>query len=183
MFTPMKKWSLSFDYQHWLILAGSTVGGAILGYLESQQPGNILTAMTSWATFQPMLHGMMLVGLASLLALAKQHAPPTVPVADTVAAKILMTFAVLGLATIAVGNSGCAALKHDAPAIIPAIDCTALVIEDAIAGLGIAEILAKDGPACQLDAEKVIAVLGKASKVHETTAYRQAASGWKPERP
>lgn len=178
------------NYRHLIVLA-VTIAIAILTSLKADPSFAAYAWVGSALTVLGMIHSIFTESPATATKVAALKAQVNTMATSLgkvgsgpgAGAAILMLCSGLALATIAVDETGCAALKHDAPGIIPAIDCTALVIEDAIAGLGIAEILAKDGPACQLDAEKVIAVLGKAARVANTTAGRQAASGWKPEKP
>lgn len=77
-----------WDLQHTLILIGSTIGGAVIGYLESQQPASIIDALQSWTTAKPLVFGALYAALAALLALAKNTflVPPSVGGGGTVTA-------------------------------------------------------------------------------------------------
>ena len=63
---------ISWDLQHSLIMVGSTVGGAVLGYLESQPTTSLIAALGSWSTAKPLLFGALSVAIAALISLAKQ---------------------------------------------------------------------------------------------------------------
>ena len=63
---------ISWDIQHSLIMIGSTVGGAVLGYLESQPTTTLIAAFGSWDTAKPVVFGALSVAIAALISLAKQ---------------------------------------------------------------------------------------------------------------
>lgn len=67
------------DYHHWLILGASAAVGAIMAYLQSQQPGDIIQALGSWTTAKPLVFGALSAAVMAILALAKQSFVSTPP--------------------------------------------------------------------------------------------------------
>lgn len=72
---------ITWDWKHSLILVGTTLAGATVGYLDQQSPGAIFDAFTSWAKAMPIVRGIGIADISALLLLAKQSfiTPPAPP--------------------------------------------------------------------------------------------------------
>jgi hypothetical protein len=65
------KFTISPDIQHWLLLFGSAVIGAVGTYLSSQSPTSLIQSLQSWTTAKPILLGALAAAVSAVVLLAK----------------------------------------------------------------------------------------------------------------
>lgn len=136
---------LRIDVGHILLTVALTFAGAALGYLEAEPTTTLVAALSTWATAKPILLGAVGVGLAAVVAMAKNtfltpppsttNAVPPVPPALTVVAFGLL-FLLPGCQTIAAVYPKLDAVEAAIAKDYEAGDSDAQIASDACAALG-----------------------------------------------